>query len=45
MEFHTKMQPVSVQANVSLANVKPHSGGCSQNSIHVNKYLLLGKVA
>ncbi len=49
MKSHTQMQPVSADANVSVANVKPRSGGGSQNSLHVQKalmeYLLLGKVA
>ncbi|MDD4977600.1 MAG: hypothetical protein PHI29_03105 [Gallionella sp.] len=49
MKNRTQMQPVSADANVSEANVKPRSGGGSQNRLHVQKalmeYLLLGKVA
>ena len=49
MKPHTLMQPVSAHANVSVANVKPQSGGGSQNRLHVQKalmeYLLLGKIA
>ena len=39
---------ISVEANMSVANVKPRSGGGSQNRLHVQKalmeYLLLGKI-
>jgi hypothetical protein len=48
MKYGAQMQPVSAGANVSAANVKPPSGGGSQNRLHVQKalmeYLLLGKV-
>ena len=41
------MLPVSVEANLRK-QVKPHSGGRSQNRLHVQKalmeYLMLGKV-
>ncbi|MGQ9686001.1 MAG: hypothetical protein ACUVT2_06805 [Thiobacillaceae bacterium] len=43
-----KVQPVSAKANVSEANVKPRSGGRSQNCLHTQKalmeYLLLGRI-
>ncbi len=46
MNNRTQMQPVSADANVSAANVKPRSGG--QNRLRVQKtlmeYLLLGKI-
>jgi len=49
MKSHTQMQPVSADANIRAANVKPRSGGGSQNRLHVQKalmeYLLLGKLA
>ncbi|MBK9161986.1 MAG: hypothetical protein IPM27_10585 [Nitrosomonadales bacterium] len=42
------VQAVSVNANMSMANVKPQSGGGNQNRLHVQKalmeYLLLGKI-
>jgi len=42
------VQSISVQANVSVAKVKPRSGGRSQNRLHAQKalmeYLLLGRV-
>jgi hypothetical protein len=40
---------LSADANIRAANVKQHSGGGSQNRLHVQKavmeYLLLGKFA
>ncbi|MGZ8256816.1 MAG: hypothetical protein ACXWTX_03495 [Gallionella sp.] len=49
MKCQSQMQPVSVNANIRVANVKPRSGGGSQNRLHVQKalmeYLLLGKLA
>ena len=48
MKCRTQMQPVSAETNIRVANVKPRSGGRSQNRLHVQKalmeYLLLGKV-
>ncbi len=48
MKRLTTMQPVSAETNIRAANVKPHSGGRSQNRLHVQKalikYLLLGKI-
>jgi len=48
MKCPSSMQPVSANANMSTANVKPRSGGGSQNRLHVQKalmeYLLLGKL-
>jgi len=48
MKRQPQMQSVSATANMSAANVKPRSGGESQNRLHVQKalmeYLLLGKV-
>jgi len=48
MKRSSPMQPVSANANMSVANVKPRSGGGSQNLLHVQKalmeYLLLGKL-
>jgi hypothetical protein len=41
------VKSVSAQANVSVANVKPHGGGRSQNRSHTKalmEYLLLGRV-
>ena len=42
------MQAVSANANMSVANAKPRSGGGNQNRLHVQKalmeYLLLGKI-
>ncbi len=43
------MQTISAKTNIRAANVKPRSGGRSQNRLHVQKalmeYLLLGKIA
>ncbi len=48
MKHAPSMQPVSAETNIRVANVKPRSGGRSQNRLHVQKalmeYLLLGKV-
>ncbi len=48
MKHAPSMQPVSAETNIRVANVKPHSGGHSQNRLHVQKalmeYLLLGKI-
>jgi hypothetical protein len=42
------MQTISAETYIRVANVKPRSGGRSQNRLHVQKalmeYLLLGKV-
>jgi len=42
------VEPISSQANVSIANVKARSAGRRQNRLHVQKalmeYLLLGKI-
>jgi hypothetical protein len=49
MKSLTQMQPVSADANIRAANVKPQRGGGSQNCLHVQKalmeYLLLGEIA
>jgi len=43
------MQTISAETNIRAANVKPLSGGRSQNRLHVQKvlmeYLLLEKIA
>jgi hypothetical protein len=48
MKRARSMQMISAETNIRVANVKPHSGGRSQNRLHVQKalmeYLLLGKV-
>jgi len=49
MKRLTTMQPVSAETNIRATNVKPRSGGRSQNRLHAQKalmeYLLLGKIA
>jgi|GEM_PF-2118665 len=48
MKLSTQMQTISAETNIRAANVKPRSGGRSQNRLHVQKalmeYLLLGKI-
>lgn len=43
------MQTISVETNIRAANVKPRSGGRSQNRLHIQKalmeYLLPGEIA
>ncbi|TNC98465.1 MAG: hypothetical protein FD121_614 [Gallionellaceae bacterium] len=49
MKRCSQVQTISAETNIRVANVKPRSGGRSQNRLHVQKalmeYLLLGKVA